>query len=363
MKLQIKTTKLQEMLSKAIRGASNNKLIALTGLIAIQLKDDELVLTTTDATNYLYVKDTNTGNWVADEDTFYAVVQVTTFSKLVARMTCESIVLEINDSYLSVVGNGTYKIDIPLDEDGNPIKYPNPAEMVSKNNEIGRLSNVTIKNIINSLKQALMTTSEYPCYTCYYAGDFVIATDTFKISSLRKQLFTEPKLISTEQMNLLDVMGSDEIIVYSDGSKMLFDSHNCTVYAVEPIYIEEFSVDAIESLITQRFNSMCKLPKDAILRLLDRISLFVGEKDNGEVFLTFTPDGLMVTSKKSTGTEMIPYIEHMNLVDFACSVNVNMLTAQIKAQSGDAIELWFGDDRSIKIVDGDNTAIIALFNE
>lgn len=57
MKLQIKTTKLQEMLARAIKGASNNKLIPLTSLIAISLKDGELTLITTDATNYLYVRD------------------------------------------------------------------------------------------------------------------------------------------------------------------------------------------------------------------------------------------------------------------------------------------------------------------
>ena len=90
MKLQIKTTKLQEMLSKAIKGASNNKLIPLTGLIAIQLKDNKLTLTTTDATNYLYIQDDN-----IEGDDFYAVVQVDTFAKLVARMTCETITIDL----------------------------------------------------------------------------------------------------------------------------------------------------------------------------------------------------------------------------------------------------------------------------
>ena len=358
MKLQIKTTKLQEMLSKAIKGASNNKLIPLTGLIAIQLKDNKLTLTTTDATNYLYIQDDN-----IEGDDFYAVVQVDTFAKLVARMTCETITIDLHESYMNVIGNGTYKIDIPLDEEGNPIAYPNPAEMVSRTNQIGCLSTPTIKTIIGSLKQSLMTTNDYPWYTCYYIGESVIATDTFKISTLRKKLFTEPRLVSNEQMNLLDVITDESIDVFADGDKMLFVTPHCTVYGIEPMDIDEFSVDAIDSLVNQRFGSMCKLPKDAILRLLDRISLFVGVYDNGEICLTFTPDGLMVTSKMSTGTEMIPYIESSNFADFVCSANVSMLTSQIKAQSGDTIELWYGEDSSIKIVNGDITAIVALLTE
>lgn len=358
MKLHIKTTKLQEMLSKAIKGASNNKLIPLTGLIAIQLKDGTLTLTTTDATNYLYIQDDG-----IEGDDFYAVVQVDTFAKLVARMTCETITIDLHESYMNVTGNGTYKIDIPLDEDGNPIAYPNPAEMVNRTNQIGSLSIPTIKTIIGSLKQALMTTNDYPWYACYFVGDSVIATDTFKISTLRKKLFTEPRLVSSEQMNLLDVMWDETVDVFADGDKMLFVSPHCTLYAIEPMDIDEFSVDAIESLVTQRFGSMCKLPKNAVLRLLDRISLFVGIYDNGEICLTFTPEGLMVESKASTGTEMIPYIESFNFSDFVCSVNVGMLTSQIKAQSGDTIELWYGEDSSVKIVDGDIVAIVALLTD
>lgn len=358
MKLQIKTTKLQEMLSRAIKGAGNNRLIPLTGLIAIQLKENKLTLTTTDATNYLYVKDFD-----IEGDDFYAVVQVDTFAKLVARMTCETITLDLHDSYMSVIGNGTYKIDIPLDEDGSPVQYPNPAEMVARTNQIGTITVPTIKTILGSVKQALMTTNDYPWYTCYYAGDSVIATDTYKISKLGRHMFNEPKLISTEQMNLLDVITDDEVIVYADGNKLLFDSKHCTVYGVESPDIEEFSVDAIDSLVTQKFASMCKLPKDALLRLLDRIALFVGTYDNGEIEMTFTPDGLMVESKAETGTETIPYIETRDFTDFICSVNINMLVSQIKAQSGDSIELWFGDDSSIKIVDGDVTAVIALLTD
>ena len=55
MKIIIKTTTLQEMIAKAIKGASNNKLIPLTSLMAIEVKDKVLTLTTTDATNYLYI--------------------------------------------------------------------------------------------------------------------------------------------------------------------------------------------------------------------------------------------------------------------------------------------------------------------
>lgn len=358
MKLQIKTTKLQDMLAKAIKGASNNKLIPLTGLIAIEVSNGELTLTTTDATNYFYVKERE----VAGED-FYVAVQTDTFAKLIARMTCDTITLELANSSLTVVGNGSYKIDIPLDEDGNPVKFPNPASNFPKISQIGDLSVNTIKRIVNGVKQALLTTTDYPWYTCYYVGSSVIATDTFKVSALNENVFEQPKLISAELMNLLDVITDEHIKVYADDNRLLFESEHYTVYGVEPEGIDEFAVSAINGLIEQKFVSSCKVSKSAILGMLDRISLFVGAYDNGEVNMTFTKDGIVVSSKLSTGTELLPYVESNNFSDFVCGANINMLTQQIKAQSSDVIAIWYGEDNAIKIVDGDMVSIVALLTE
>ena len=53
MKTKVKTTILQEMVSKAVKGASCNRMIPITGLIEIKVEGGVLSLTTTDATNTL----------------------------------------------------------------------------------------------------------------------------------------------------------------------------------------------------------------------------------------------------------------------------------------------------------------------
>lgn len=355
MKLTINTIKFQELLTKSIKGASNNKLIPLTSLMAIELKDEVLSLTTTDATNYLVVKESGIKG-----DYFYVVVEVETFSKLISRMTSDLITLELTDNYLNVTGNGTYKIELTLDEDGNLIKYPEPISAMDKNNVIGKIKQTTIKRILSSIKPALLTTMEMPCYTCYYVGDCVIGTDTYKISSLKEHIFDTPRLLSADLFNLLDVITDDEITVYADGNKLLFASPKCSVYGLETPGIENFCIDAINELIVKPFNSRCKLPRNAITQLLDRISLFVGAYDKGEITLTFTKEGLIVSSKMSTGTELIKYVESNNFVDFICKIDVIMLMSQIKAQASDIIEVYYGDDSAIKIVDGSVTSVVAL---
>mgnify|MGYP002626966704 CR=1 FL=1 len=53
--MKINTVKLQEMITQASKGSGNNKLIPITSMMLIELKQNKLTLVTTDATNYLYV--------------------------------------------------------------------------------------------------------------------------------------------------------------------------------------------------------------------------------------------------------------------------------------------------------------------
>lgn len=360
MKLTIKTSKLQEMLTRAMKGSSNNKLIPLTGLMAIQLKNNELTIITSDATNYLYIKEQK----VAGED-FYVVVQTDTIAKLIAKTTSENVTLELMESRLQISGNGKYSIELPLDENGSLIKYPDPAKEYEKiaSTEAKEINLTTVRAILTTAKAALATTLEVPCYTGYYVGDNVIATDTYKICGMDMKLVDTPKLISPEMMDLLNVMKEEKIKLYVYDNKLVFSSTDCVVYGSTLDGVEDYAVDAINGLLTETFDSMCKLSKDALLQLLDRLSLFVGNYDKNGIYLTFTPNGMMVSSKQSNGTEILEYKESKNFTDYTCCIDIEMLHTQVKAQTTDVIELWYGKDNAIKMVDGNVTQIVALLED
>lgn len=357
MELSLKTSTLQELMAKAVKGASNNKLIPLTSLICIKLEKGTLTLITTDATNYLYAK----AEKIAGDD-FYAVVEIDTLSKLIARLTCEDTKLILKDSSLEIVGNGTYNIEIPVDEEGNAIKYPDPLSSINlkkvKKQEI-HLS--TINTILDTLKPALATTLETPCYTGYYSGDRVVATDTFKIASMAVQLFEEPVLISPEMMNLLSVMTQENIEVQIKDDVLVFNSKDISIYGNTLEGIDEFQIDAISSVVDSEFNSTCTVDKAVLLQILDRLSLFVGAYDKNAIELVFTKKGLQISSKASTGVEIIKYIDSENFSDFSCDINIVMLTTQIKANADDVITIHYGGDTpALKMTDGNVTHLIAF---
>lgn len=358
-KLVVKTSKLQEMVSRSIKGAGNNKILPITQMMAIRLSNNVLTLITTDATNYLYILEDK----VEGAD-FYAVVPVETFSKLIARLTCDTISMELGDSSLKVSGNGDYSIPLQFDDDGAMVKYPDPIEGVTFDpEETVDIKGSTIATILNTLKPALAVTLENPCYTGYYVGDKVVATDTYLINLFDVDMFHAKKLVSPEVMNLLAVMTAETIHVDFKDDVIVYGSPDCMIYSRELEGIEDYAYDAIIEYTTAKFGSMCKLPKSSLLQLLDRLTLFVTEYDKGGIYMTFTKDGIRIFSKAANGTELIAYTESKNFKPFTCCIDVRMLTKQVKAQTGDVVEMYYGIDNAIKMIDGKITQIVALLED
>jgi len=356
MELKLKTEKLKEMVAKAVKGASNNKLIPLTSLMCVQLKNGTLTLITAEARNYLYIRETG-----VEGDDFYVVIEVETFSKLVARMTCETATLTLQDGSLNIKGNGDYTIALPMDEEGNMVKYPDPLLGLELEGEGKEINQATIRTILDTIKPSLATTLEIPCYTAYYIGDTVIGTDTYKIASMAVKLFDEPKLVSQEMMNLLSVMTAEKISVDIKDNILVFTSPDVAVYGTEVEGIEDYQAEAINNLVATEFESSCKMPKSALLQVLDRLALFVSTYDKNGINLVFTNEGLQISSKASNGVEMIKYSESKNFKDYTCLVDIIMLTSQIKAYAGDVVELQYGGTKpALKFVDGNITQIISL---
>lgn len=357
MKMTINTSTLQGMVAKSMKGASCNKMIPLTGLMAVELKDHCLTLITTDATNYLYVRE-----FKVEGDDFYVVIQAEMFAKLISKLTCEKVSLELKDNILLVTGNGKYSIELPLDEEGELIKYPDPL-VGTKFGEPTEINLSTVKLILNTAKAALADTLEVPCYTGYYVGNKVVATDTYKICGINVKLWDEPALVSPEMMSLLDIFTDEKFVVSRDGNTMLFESPACTVYGTLMDSIDDYQIEAIEGLLKQGFESSCKLTKSALLQLLDRLALFVSPYDKNGVYLTFTRDGLQIESKQANSVEVIPYTESTKFRDFTCCVDIEMLHSQVKANTGDGITIHYGEDNAIKLTDGNVTQVVALLED
>lgn len=357
MKLVVKTLLLQELMAKAIKGVSNNKMIPITWLIAIELKNNQLTLTTTDATNTLKVSAKD----VEGED-FYVTVQADIFSKLVAKMTSDHITLKVTESGLEVVGNGKYNIEIPLDEEGKGIVMK--GKKVNWGTDIETVSLKILKTMLTVNKVSLAKTMEVPCLTAYYVGDKILTTNGFKVCATDINVFKSPVLLPAELVNLLDVIDKDSISVRQSDKYIEFGTENITVFGAKlSDELENYPVAGIQGYLGTDFVSSCKLSKSGLLSVLDRLLLFITPYDKNGLYMTFTENGLQISSKQSTGIEEIPYTSKENFKPFTCCVNIEMIQPQVSAINEECIELSFGHDKAIKMVSGDVTQITALLED
>ncbi|MDD3039718.1 hypothetical protein [Bacteroides sp.] len=357
MKLTVKTLQLQELVSKAIKGASNNKMIPITWLIAIELKSNTLTLTTTDATNNLKVlaKD------IQGED-FYVVVQADIFSKLVAKMTSDNISLTVKDTSLEVVGNGKYNLEIPLDEEGNGIVIRD--KNIEWDMEQTTTNLKTIKTMLTVNKVSLAKTMEVPCLTAYYVGENILTTNGFKACASDLKVFAQPVLLPAELVDLLAVIDKDNIIVRQSDKYIEFCTENVIVRGAKlNDELKNFPVAGMQGYLSANFPNSCKISKSQLLAVLDRLLLFITPYDKNGLYLTFTEKGLQISSKQSTGIEEILYTAPATITPFTCCINIELWQPQVSAIAEENIEIYFGHSKAIKMVSGEVTQITALLED
>lgn len=357
MQLTVNTNLLQTMVSRSMKGAGNNKMLPLTGFMGIELSGGKLSLITTDGTNFLYVREPH----VAGDD-FYVVVPADLFSKLIGKLTCETVKLTLEANSLKVIGNGTYLIELPLDEEGQPVVFPDPIKSTSSNLEdIGGYNLSTFKLILATAKAALADASgDVVCYTGYYVGNKIVTTDTYKMCGIDIPMWDNPTLIAASTMDLMDVFTQEHIDVSGNEDNILFHSVDCDVYAELMPELTDYSIDAVNGLLDEEYDHVCKVSKNDLLQLLDRLSLFVGVYDKNGIYLTFTPNGLQIDSKQANSTEVVDFLESSNFADFTCCIDIEMFRSQVKANTADAIEIHYGKENAIKMCDSNVTQVIAL---
>lgn len=355
--MKISSARFKDGVAKVVKGAGFNKLIPLTSMVGLKLKDGNLTILATDMTNSVAV--------VLDKvsgDDFDITIDADKFSKLVSKITSEEITLEITDNVLVIKAGGTYKLPLIADEDGLVV-FPN-IELVDMPNEVMLTS---ILQAYNINKPALAKTMERPELTGYYCGERVISTDGCVITFSNFNLLNSPSpmLISSRMVDLLTLC-KDEKIKWGYNSKreeLVFGTSDYFVVGPMLPGIEDYPADAICAYLDEAFPSSCKLPKELMLNVLDRLSLFIDAYDKNGAYFTFTRTGLNIHSKKDASTEVVNYVESNDFEPFNCLVDIPMLKEQIASNPNDTIKLYYGNENALKLEAGNTIQVISLLED
>ena len=355
--LQTQTKTLQEMVDKAIHCVSNNKLIPLTSLISLSVKDKTFTLTTTDATNYFYV---SAPGEIETEDFEFSVF-ADTFVRLIQKMTSENVTLSLDGNILVIEGNGTYKMELPLNEQGKPIKFPNKLTEVGT--KVCSAAVQAFKDIVNSHKASVAVDMQNPVLTNYYFGSDCIITSNKKVICYKEGEVIPNYLLNPITLDMITSLGDVDVEVFETESALLFKTDFDTIYSPKVQGIETFPVDKIKTLITQEFDSEFTMSRKAILDVLDRLSLFVTAYDKKAIDLTFNEEGIFFSSAKSNGVELVKFSTCDNFKPFTCTMNIELLQDALNSQTEEFVDVYFGCPVGIKIESGGITQIVAFIDK
>lgn len=352
MKLTIKTEVLQNLLNNVI--ASNNKMLPITCMMCLKVEDNKLILITTNNRDFMYA------DVSIENEPFYVVLDIDVFTKLVSRTTYEEMTLEVVNHNLIVHGNGVYTIELPVDENGELIKYPNPVETIASNPRlICKLSKEDVEIIKKTNKANVSTSLAEPCYTGYYMADRVVTSDRSVICCTNVSVSNDlPLLVSSE---VIDALKNDEVnLSITEDNELLFHNDTYIIYTRSMEGIEDYNYEAIVNLVSSRMTNACAISRNEMLNALNRLSLFVNPFDRNSIELSITNNQLQLKNNALNSVEVIPIVANG---DFKCNIDIEILKKQLSAQEQNSIELQYGSDLFIKFITDKVIEIIPLLTE
>lgn len=360
--MKIKTEELGRLVNIVYKAVGNNKLIPITQMIGIKLNEGKLTLGATDSFNTLYI-----GSKVEDaNESIDVCINADLISKLVSKFTCEFTKLELKENYLLVIGNGEYKLDLLLDDEGKAFKFPNKE--VNADASVQEIENKKIIDMKNYGEKSLAQTMEEPDLIAYYVNnDYAISTDRNIMTVINNQYSNTPLTLRSKFVELFTIMKekvklstwknqtTGEINLFAtDDEIKLFSKVNGNV--------EDYPYEAIKNLVdTSEFKINAKINVKDLLAVLDRISLFVTPYDSNVIDIHLSDGKLFISSIKATGVEVVKLNNLSNNESWEGKIDVEMLSGQLNSFNKEEIDIYFGE--CIKLVEDNVVKLICLCEE
>lgn len=349
--LKLKTALLKQMLKKSIKGAGLNAQVARSKLIVITLEDGALKLITTDGEVYLEVME----NVAADIDSFYAIVDVDLFSKLINKTTSEDVELKINDTCLTVTGNGSYDFAMSY-ENSNLAKFPDYKLNSSLDNPV-TVSTDIINSMLKTNKQTVCTDTMSVNLVGYYFCPEGVATTNRKTACLTGcDVFSESFMVPVSAVNLLEVVTSVATF-YNGDNQLVICSDDVTIYAPK-MSAESFPYNYLKNYFGQELNCCVTVNKNELLSIVERLLLFSDKYSNNALELTFADNFLGVRNVSGTGTEALTYVSKDTFTASKVLVNGLLLQSLLKACLHEQVKVYYSPDSVTMLLKFNNVSLL-----
>ena len=355
MEIKISTTKLQDALARVSKGASCNKMLAITSVVTIETSGEDLILKTTDGN--IVLQETIKGV-VNSGNAFLAATSVTLFTALVNKTTSKEITLDVTDNTIRYVGNGVNSLPLILDEDGNVVEIEAPLLPMDAPIETISSKDIEIISQNNVLTvSADLDAKELGYYYLHNGKAITYNRRNLCVSNIQYQ---GEALISAQLLNLLGLMDGNITFARSqDGVLYNFICKDTLITGNFNNYTYEIESGLLKVNASPEFNSEIVIKKEDLKESLDRISLFVEDQGFLPIKLISKQDGLQIESINQDACELVEYStnEIKQQTNLEQLIDLKALSAVINV-CGDNVKIVYGIRDGLKIVTNTSEFII-----
>ena len=356
MKVKLNTEALKIVTAKAAKGSGNLSMLAITSSIGIEIRDTNLILTTTDnSTNVeVVLKDV-----VKEPATFYVCTNSDLFCKLIAKQTSEAVVLEQQENCLQVTGDGVYNLPLVQDEEGTmgritPIDVP-ALDTVKVNAS-------ELKKMLKYNKLAVSKQYDTPMYTGYCISDEKVYTfngNTACITALKLKDIN--LLLPASFVELFNLFEDKSVTVSVSSNRIKFESEDVILTGTVLEGYDEYPTKPLaDTVYSKEFTQSVKVSKNALNNILDRIGLFVSDKEQNAIQLNFGDLGLIISNVDSNACESVQYIGNKPTDVSSVFVDLNDLRVIVNTISTEDVTLIFGSESAIGVCTEDMRFVIPV---
>lgn len=360
--ITISCDELNALLSKAMKCIlkGGSKIDPKTGMIQMTLKNNMLSFRTTDTRSTLIVRMPDVPG-----DDFTVVLEIEEFSKILPKQTVKELTLTVQDDVVELKGNGTYKLDIQMEDSGKLVFDDIP---VIQNPEIAKqFDRKELVDIIKVSGKFIGTAFADPRVCGYYFSDAVITTDNVVASFYKKQLFDEKFLIHSTTFNLLESMTDDKVVFYKKGDQIQFLGDTFFIDAKIHPASDEYPEDILKEYLKEQYAASVIVDVKAISDAVDRVDVFASSVilsgEGSGVIFDFQEDHIQISDKRGKSVEYVPYVVKNNFIPFTCKVSCVDFINTVTLDGVSQVELKYSNDDALQVVAGDVVRILGYMED
>ena len=337
--LELETSFLKDLISRASKGAGKDKLLAKSELVFIKVENNEIRLFTTDGSTDLEIVKPFTY-----EGKFSVVTDITPFQRLIEKTTTKTVKLEMDleRSVLSFEGNGSYEFPIYL-EGGRPVSYPilEIPDVPSKT-----LSVETLRTILKlnggSVSKDLSIGIQYSGYYFYPNG--VDTSDRQSGCRTLTDLDVGSFMLPARTMNLLDSVVAPTVEWFVSEGEVVIKADDMIIYSqkMEHAVMQRFPHETLNKLLEDEFSNKIVVNRNELIQAVERLIVFRKvEFGVPAITLHFDKDFLGVLSGSGTGIETIYCERDEDRIVVDIMVNGELLKSLLQTCQKEMIDICY----------------------